>query len=217
MDSITLNFLTETFKIMGSIIALIAAGITLWVKMDSESSLSSEGGKPGLDALYQAIERASDNAVYKQYLEGICKERIAALVYKRSVRLGDMDRVMEYRQLGFATTKEMGMAWDHRTPTGEALSFRLNKWEILLTKFIVFYCIVCFLLGIIASFFGYAASGTVGQQLVFTGVLFFVLAASTLYGFRSFITAWMLMKREKLHQERQAAALQPPEAPAEMT
>ncbi len=156
-----------------------------------------------MDALQAAITTATDDHKYKKFLEDIRKEKLAKLAFGCSVRSGDLGRLMDYYDQGFATTEDICLAWNHRNPGGEPLSFRLKAFETAFLAFVVLYMVACALTGMVATVVLFLLPAEAARQIAPYTLGFLFLAGLTFSAFRSHITAALLSVRENRHRKAQ--------------
>lgn len=82
-----------------------------------------------LEALLAGAESAAEDLPYREFLEGVRKEKLVSLAFGCAVPLREVGRLMSYHQQGFATTEQIRTAWLHRNKYDQPLSFALKTFD----------------------------------------------------------------------------------------
>ena len=212
---------TNTLDVLAVVVQasapLLTAGLAFLAWRTTRNSAHHQNDKVVLDALQSAIESAVDDAEYRKFLVDLRKEKLASLAFGIPVRPGDLGRLMKYYDQGFASTRDIHLAWDHRTASGQPLSFQLGRWER-----VSFYCSLlggffCALASALSTFLVATLAGPGAWKFSFYAGGYALLSMVTFYLFlRGQQVANGLGIRERRLSEQQRALLAD-RAPGEST
>ena len=193
----TTHFLVEVAKTPGPILAGVGALIALPAWWTSRSTQLHQNSKTTIDALQDAAVGSFEDAKYRKFLEDVRKEKLASMAFGVPVRSGDLGRLMDYYDKGFASTREIGLAWDHRSDAGTPLSFHLGRWTRFFFWAAMIYATVCALIGVgsLALLFALPAAKAWGFAPV--PAVYLLLTFLTASFFRGHLIARELHEREK--------------------
>lgn len=108
MDGIEmLKKVAELITLAGGMVAL------LWRLADRRRESSLRLTKSEIELITHPLGFPKDDPTYVKFVEDFAKERRTQVMFRRSIPNGKLGPLMEFYDLGQATTKEISAAWAH--------------------------------------------------------------------------------------------------------
>lgn len=199
MNSSNLQSWIELAKTAGPVLIGFGSMVALLGWWTSRTTQRYQNSKALIDTLQAALLVATDDLQYRKFLEDVRKEKLASMAFGVDVPTGEIGRLMDYYDKGFASTGEIRLAWDHRNSHNGPLTFRLGVWGRLFLGFGMVYALTCLIAFVGSVTLLYIMPWAAAWKFVPVPVVYLLLSLSTVFYFRGYLAAQALSEREKRH------------------